>query len=86
MIDIIRKESRVTTDHDYINQPVYEQGYSDLNEVLHSCLEAFLITWKSALLLRDYEGYSYYEISEITGQTEAQVKINIYRGRMASGK
>jgi DNA-directed RNA polymerase specialized sigma24 family protein len=35
------------------------------------------------VLLRDYEGYSYKEIGEITGQTEAQVKINIYRGRLA---
>jgi len=31
--------------------------------------------------LRDYEGYSYLEISEITGLTESQVKVYIYRGR-----
>jgi RNA polymerase sigma-70 factor (ECF subfamily) len=35
------------------------------------------------VLLRDYEGYSYREIGEITGLTEAQVKITIYRGRIA---
>jgi DNA-directed RNA polymerase specialized sigma24 family protein len=34
-------------------------------------------------MLRDYEGYSYKEIGDITGLSEAQVKINIYRGRMA---
>jgi len=34
------------------------------------------------VLLRDYEGYSYKEIADITGQSEAQVKINIYRGRL----
>jgi RNA polymerase sigma-70 factor (ECF subfamily) len=34
-------------------------------------------------MLRDYEGYTYKEIGEITGLNEAQVKINIYRGRVA---
>jgi len=34
-------------------------------------------------MLRDYEGYSYKEIGDITGLSEAQVKINIYRGRVA---
>lgn len=86
MIDILRKESRVTTEPDYSYQPVYEEGYSDLNEILHQCLEKLPGNWKSVLLLRDYEGYSYNEISDITGQTEAQVKINIYRGRMALRK
>jgi RNA polymerase sigma-70 factor (ECF subfamily) len=37
---------------------------------------------QSALLLRDYEGYSYKEISEITGLNEAQVKVYIYRARV----
>jgi RNA polymerase sigma-70 factor (ECF subfamily) len=35
------------------------------------------------ILLRDYEGYSYAEIGEITGLNEAQVKVNIFRGRQA---
>ncbi len=33
------------------------------------------------ILLRDYEGYSYHEIGDILSITEAQVKINIFRGR-----
>lgn len=38
---------------------------------------------RTVLHLRDIEEYSYDEISEITGQTSNQVKINIYRGRQA---
>ncbi len=38
---------------------------------------------RSAVLLRDYEGYSYQEIGDITGQSEAQVKTNIFRARTA---
>ena len=86
MIDAIRKESRmVLTDEYQPGEPTFS-GYSDLNEVLHSCLEKLPGHWKSVLLLRDYEGYSYSEISEITGQSDAQVKINIYRARMAMRK
>jgi len=86
MIDIIRKEKRLVIGDEFVTEPIYSDGYSDLNEVLHRCLENLPDNWKSVLLLRDYEGYSYAEISEITGQTEAQVKINIYRGRMALRK
>jgi len=39
-------------------------------------------TQRSVIMLRDYEGYSYQEISEITGLTESQVKVYIYRGRL----
>jgi RNA polymerase sigma-70 factor (ECF subfamily) len=84
MIDVIRKEKRITyleiTDNN--DMPDGSQ-YSDLNEILHSALQRLPENQKSVILLRDYEGYSYREISEITGQTEAQVKINIYRGRCA---
>ena len=86
MIDTIRKEKRMVKTDDYIAEERLMSGYSDLNEVLHQCLEKLPEKWKAPLLLRDYEGYSYNEISIITGQTESQVKINIYRGRMAMRK
>jgi RNA polymerase sigma-70 factor (ECF subfamily) len=37
---------------------------------------------RSVILLRDYEGYSYEEIGEITGLNESQVKVYIYRARV----
>ncbi len=84
MIDIIRKEKRYTSINTEIhNDFAYESQYTDLNEILHAALERLPENQKIPILLRDYEGYSYKEISEITGLTESQVKINIYRGRMA---
>jgi RNA polymerase sigma factor (sigma-70 family) len=84
MIDVIRKEKRITgMDDSYEKEMAYESGYSDLNEILHEAIERLPEKQKNAVLLRDYEGYSYREIGEITGQSEAQVKINIYRGRLA---
>ncbi|MDP4221915.1 MAG: RNA polymerase sigma factor [Bacteroidota bacterium] len=84
MIDIIRKESRIISLEDSSqNDFLSESQYSDLNEVLHMALGRLSETQRSLILLRDYEGYSYREIGEITGLSEAQVKINIYRGRVA---
>lgn len=85
MIDILRKEKKMVS-VDAPPDTEHEQGYTDLNEILHRCLERLNTSWRTVILLRDYEGYTYAEIGEITGQTEAQVKINIYRGRMALRK
>lgn len=83
MIDIIRREKRVVSEEEFSVEMQYFDEYSDLNEILHSCLEKLPEKWKSVILLRDYEGYSYSEIASITGLSDAQVKINIYRGRLA---
>jgi len=84
MIDIIRKEKRMTGLEETMEADLLtDSQYSDLNEILHAALERLPEQYRSVVLLRDYEGYSYKEIGDITGLTEAQVKINIYRGRMA---
>lgn len=83
MIDILRREKRVVCEEEFSVEVHYSDNYSDLNEVLHRCLEKLPENWKSVILLRDYEGYSYEEIASVTGQTDSQVKINIYRGRLA---
>jgi RNA polymerase sigma factor (sigma-70 family) len=84
MIDIIRKEKRMTgLEESNAEDLLTDSHYSDLNEILHAALERLPEQQKSVVLLRDYEGYSYKEIGEITGLSESQVKINIYRGRMA---
>lgn len=84
MIDIIRKEKRMVQMEDsHTTGFLTSDQYSDLNEILHAAIERLPEHQKSVVLLRDYEGYSYQEIAEITGFSEAQVKINIYRGRIA---
>jgi RNA polymerase sigma-70 factor (ECF subfamily) len=54
-----------------------------LGEVLQDALARLPEMQRSVILLRDYEGYSYEEIGEVTGLTESQVKVYIYRGRMS---
>jgi RNA polymerase sigma factor (sigma-70 family) len=62
---------------------IYDSHYTDLNDILHEALVRLPEQQKVSVMLRDYEGYSYKEIGDITGFSEAQVKINIYRGRIA---
>jgi RNA polymerase sigma-70 factor (ECF subfamily) len=84
MIDIIRREKRMTSiEPVHEREMLHELQYSDLNEILHEALERLPEQQKTSVMLRDYEGYSYKEIGDITGLSEAQVKINIYRGRIA---
>lgn len=83
MIDVIRKE-KIKTDIEQVPEVVSytESGYSDLKEVLDEAVEKLPEIQRSVLLLRDYEGYSYQEIGEITGLNESQVKVYIYRARV----
>ena len=83
MIDVIRKESRKDT-FDAVPpiEHAHTEQYSDLQELLSDAIEKLPEAQRSVILLRDYEGYSYGEISEITGLSEAQVKVYIYRGRV----
>lgn len=83
MIDVIRKETRITGfDEVSADKYSHSEQYSDLNEVLHEAINKLPEVQRSVILLRDYEGYSYHEISEITGLSEPQVKVYIYRGRL----
>ena len=83
MIDIIRKENRQTSFSEAPEMSYsHEDQYSDLQEILHKALEKLPESQRAVIMLRDYEGYSYDEISEITGLSESQVKVYIYRGRL----
>ena len=85
MIDEVRRSQRFASLEE--QAPDVEQGsnipYPDVNDILHKAIGYLPEAQRNALLLRDYEGYSYREIGDITGQSEAQVKVNIFRARTA---
>jgi len=86
MIDMIRREKRqVEYTKDVLKTSITasERQYTDLHDVLNDALEQLPTIQKSVIMLRDYEGYSYEEIEEITGLNESQVKVYIYRARVA---
>jgi RNA polymerase sigma-70 factor (ECF subfamily) len=87
MIDKIRKNKRLTSISDYSEDVgCCTDYYSGLSEVLNEALSKLPEIQKSVILLRDYEGYAYNEIAKITNLTESQVKVYIYRGRVALKK
>ena len=53
----------------------------DLQKVLNEALDKLPEVQKTVVLLRDYEGYNYAEIAEITNLNESQVKVYIFRAR-----
>ncbi len=66
-------------------QPLFpERG--ELKEMLDRALDTLPPVQKAVVLLRDYEGYSYEEIGEISGLSDAQVKTYIFRARVALRK
>ena len=83
MIDVIRKNKRQTYMEDYqIPEDVHDEQYSDLKEVLNEAVKRLPDIQRTVILLRDYEGYSYKEIGDVTSLSEAQVKVYIFRARV----
>ena len=83
MIDYIRKEKRINlTDDNAVFESIHEDNYSDVQEVLHEAVSNLPEIQRSVILLRDYEGYSYKDIADITKLNESQVKVYIYRARV----
>jgi RNA polymerase sigma-70 factor (ECF subfamily) len=82
LIDYTRKQKNQekyiavsSSDHYSHNQ------YSDLKQILNEALDKLPSIQKSVIMLRDYEGYDYAEIGQITDLSESQVKVYIFRAR-----
>jgi len=69
-----------------VNETQYSHNsghYLGLKEIVRNALNRLPEIQKTVIMLRDYEGYSYEEIGEITKLKESQVKVYIYRARLA---
>ena len=51
-------------------------------KVLEEALARLNETQRSLVMLKDYEGYSYEEIGNITGLNSSQVKVYLHRARI----
>jgi RNA polymerase sigma factor (sigma-70 family) len=83
MIDLNRKNSRIEFRENLPEQAAASEPYAPrIKEVLDQALSRLGDRQRSLVLLKDYEGYSYEEIAEITGLTGSQVKITLHRARL----
>jgi RNA polymerase sigma-70 factor (ECF subfamily) len=84
VLNTFRKHKRIEQiDEVKANEHWHDEQYTDLKEILNQALDQLPGVQKTVVLLRDYEGYSYQEIAELTDLKETRVKVYIYRGRMA---
>ncbi len=84
MIDQFRKrknEADLTEEHTQMQGR--SSQFTGARDALELGLSKLPEMQKNVVLLRDYEGYSYEEIGEITGLNESQVKVYIFRARTA---
>ena len=81
IIDWAKKESR-SGDIEKTNETEADSTANfDLSAILEEALDRLPAIQKSVVLLRDYEGYNYAEIAEMTELSESQVKVYIFRAR-----
>jgi len=82
MIDLNRKNSRLEFRESLPDHYESRPSNPRLKEVLDKALGRLNERQRSLVLLKDYEGYSYEEIAEITGLNAGQVKITLHRARL----
>lgn len=83
MIDHIRKVKRVALKEEFSEgMKVQDRPVNNIKKVLEEALSRLSETQRSLVLLKDYEGYSYEEIGQITALSESQVKVYLHRARV----
>lgn len=81
-IDWTRKQKRISVVEQTPEVVMKNEHHRfELKDSLNSALNQLSNIQREVILLRDYEGYAYKEIAEITGITESQVKVYIFRAR-----
>ncbi|MEO8109307.1 MAG: RNA polymerase sigma factor [Ginsengibacter sp.] len=83
MIDHIRKNKRISLKDDFSKETrTTKEPQHHIKKILNEALYRLSETQRSLVLLKDYEGYSYDEIAEITSLSISQVKVYLHRARI----
>ncbi len=83
MIDHIRKNKRVVLKEEFSDTGgATGVQVQNTQRILQEALGKLSETQRSLVMLKDYEGYNYAEIGEITGLNENQVKVYLHRARL----
>lgn len=83
MIDHIRKNKRISLKEEFAEgDRGFSHSASNAKRILEEALGRLSETQRSLVMLKDYEGYNYAEIGEITGLNESQVKVYLHRARL----
>jgi len=78
-----RRKFTARIEDSYANLLVDFQPQAGVKDAVDRALDTLPPTQRSLVLLRDLEGYSYQEITEITGMDMTKVKVYLFRARKA---
>lgn len=78
-VDNYRKKSKISFKE--APEESYSPNNPDLKRILDRALAQLDEQARALVLLKDYEGYNYEEIGQITGLNESQVKVYLFRAR-----
>ncbi len=83
MIDLIRKNKRIVLKDEFGETSLGSNNQQqNTKRILQEALNRLNDRDRSLVMLKDYEGYNYVEIGEITGLNESQVKVYLHRARL----
>lgn len=75
------REQTGSTDNIHENFIIENPRNNDLKKILQQALSRLDTQSRNLIMLKDYEGYSYAEIAELTNLNETQVKVYLHRAR-----
>jgi len=83
MIDHLRKVKRIQLKEEFREEvKIYDRPVHNAKKIIEQALARLSDTQRSLVMLKDYEGYSYEEIGQITGLSSSQVKVYLHRARI----
>jgi len=87
-LDVLKRNKVEYTDPVFIKEPMMRASapdnlleQSELKGSVHEIIESLSEKQRQVVFLRDIEGYSYKEISEIIGIDQNLVKVTLFRAR-----
>ena len=92
-LDRLRKKKIKTVHPDHTPEPVtpetdpyQKMANKETIQRIRECMDGLPFQQQQVIRLREMEGFSYNEISEVLDMTMDQVKVNLHRGRNAIRK
>jgi len=82
MRDSLIYKENIDSESDYNHTP----AYTDIKDILHQAIDTLTPVQKTAIILKEYEGFEYEEIGEMMEETTLQVKQHVFRARVALQK
>jgi RNA polymerase sigma-70 factor (ECF subfamily) len=73
-------------DEDYFHAPRERERDVAMETCIREALQLLAVPLREALILREYDGYSYQEIADIVGIDLSLAKVRVHRARLAMRK